>query len=359
MSADQLKPDKKIKVLIDTSPLENAHAVRGVGAYTRFLTQALENLENLEVKRSTQLKKDKQFQPDLVHYPFFDLFFPTLPLVKNTQTVVTIHDVIPLVFPEHYPPGIKGAVNLRRQKLALKTVSQIITDSQTSAQDIHQYLGAAEDKIKVIHLAANPQIDHQPAEEIKKVKDKYGLPKRYALYVGDINYNKNLPQLIKAVKYLPEQVSLVLLGSNFKEQDIAEWQWIETQIAMSDVADKVELVTQVEAGDNETLSAVYSGALCYIQPSLYEGFGLPVLEAMKCKTPVIAADNSSLVEVSGGHAILIEPTAEAIAEAVKQVLAWTDEEREKVVKEALQWTESFSWEKAARETAQVYQELVK
>jgi glycosyltransferase involved in cell wall biosynthesis len=358
MTKNNSKSIPKIKVLIDTSPLENAHADRGVGAYTRYLSQALEKIDQLEVKRSTELKKQEKFKLDIVHYPFFDLFFPTLPLVKTTKTVVTIHDVIPLVFPEHYQPGVRGTINLRRQKLALKNVNKIITDSQASAQDIEKYLNVAASKIKVVHLAGNPEIKQQPQEEVEKVRRKYSLPKNYLLYVGDINYNKNIPQLIKALKFLPARISLVLLGSNFKEQDIAEWQWIETQIAMSDVEDRVEFISEVKKGDDQTLSAIYSGAVSYVQPSLYEGFGLPVLEAMQCKTPVIAANNSSLIEVCGGHASMVEPTAEAMVEAVKQVLAWSDEEREELVEQALQWAQSFSWEKTAAETAEIYQEIL-
>lgn len=358
MAAQDTHNHQLLKVLIDTSPLENAHANRGVGAYTRQLTQALEKLDELEVVRSTQLKKKQVFEPELIHYPFFDLFFPSLPLVKHNKTVVTIHDVIPLIFPEHYPSGLKGRVNLSRQKIALKNINQIITDSQTSAKDIEKHLNIAADKIKVIHLAGNPEIKRQSEETINQVRNKLKLPKRYVLYVGDINYNKNIPQLIKAVKYLPKQTNLVLLGTSFKQQDIPEWKWIESQIAMSDVADRIEFVTEVKSGDNQILSAVYSGALCYIQPSLYEGFGLPVLEAMQCETPVIAAERASLPEVSGGNAILIEPKAEAIADAVKQILAWTEAELKEVTQQALQWAQSFSWDKTARETAKVYKQLV-
>ncbi len=358
MTKNNSDSNQKIKVLIDTSPLENAHAGRGVGTYTRFLTQTLEKNKKIRLKRSTQLKKKEKFKPDIIHYPYFDLFFSTLPLVKNAKSVVTIHDVIPLVFPEHYQPGVRGAVNLRRQKLALKNVNKVITDSQASAQDIQKYLKVAQNKIEVVHLAGNPKIKQQPQQKIEKVRRKYGLPKNYLLYVGDINYNKNIPQLIKALKFLPARISLVLLGANFKEQDIVEWQWIETQIAMSDVAGRVEFVTEVEKGDDQTLGSIYSGAVCYVQPSLYEGFGLPVLEAMQCQIPVIAAENSSLIEVCGGHAAMVEPTAAAIAEAVKQVLAWSDKEKEEVLEQALQWASSFSWKKTAAETAEVYQEIL-
>jgi glycosyltransferase involved in cell wall biosynthesis len=348
----------KLKILIDTSPLENAHAVRGVGTYTRFLTKALEKLNTIEVYRSTQ-KPKKKFKPDVIHYPYFDLFRATLPVIKTAKSVVTIHDVIPLMFPEHYPPGIRGKLKLSKQRLALKTVNKVITDSKASVQDIHQLLKIPLNKIDVVYLAANPNIKSQPQSVIDKVKNKYNLPKNYALYVGDINYNKNLPQLIKAFKYLPERIHLVLVGKNFIPRDIPEWQWIESQIAMSKVVGKVHFVPEIETSQARELSAVYSGAVCYIQPSLYEGFGLPVLEAMQAGTPVIAAKNSSLIEVGNGHVILVEPEAESIANAIKQILAWPEEKKAEVIQQALQWSNSFSWEKTAQETLEVYQSLFK
>lgn len=347
----------KIKVLIDTSPLSNSNQIRGVGNYTRFLTNELEMIPSLDLERSTR-KTSKGLKPDIIHYPFFDLFFPTLPLLKKAKTVVTIHDLIPLIFPENYKPGKRGLLSWKRQQLALKSVSAIITDSQTSKQDIVKLLKVDEEKVEVIYLAANPGITPVSKSKIEKTRRELNLPKEYCLYVGDINYNKNLVQLIKSLKYLPERIHLVLVGKNFSQQDIPEWHWIETQISLSDVASRVHFVNDLVGGEIEKMSAIYCGAVCYVQPSLYEGFGLPVLEAMQTKTPVVCANNSSLIEVGGKHAVFVGTEAQQLADGVLQIISWSDEKREQIVNQAKDWADSFSWQKTAQETAKVYQKLI-
>jgi glycosyltransferase involved in cell wall biosynthesis len=347
----------KLKVLIDTTPLTNANQTRGVGTYTRLLAQELEQLPEIKLERTTH-KTSQGFKPDVIHYPFFDLFFPTLPLRKKNKTVVTIHDLIPLKFPEHYKPGVRGEINWKRQQLALKNVKAIITDSHASKDDIVELLNVPQEKVEVVYLAGNPDIVSVGKKEISKVRKEYGLPQEYVLYVGDINYNKNLVQLIKSLRFIPEKCHLVLFGKNFKEQDIVEWDWIKTQISLSDVASRVHFVNDVTVGDTLTVSAIYSGALCYAQPSLYEGFGLPVLEAMQAKVPVVSTKNSSLREVGGKHVVYVEESAEQIADGIKHVMSWSDDERSEKIEQAFDWTNSFSWEKAARETVRVYQEVV-
>lgn len=344
-------------ILIDTTPLSGGHAIRGVGTYTRLLIEALQKLPDLEVYLSGQ--NELKGKPDLVHYPFFDLFFPTLPLIRTSKTVVTIHDVIPLLFPQYYPVGKKGRLAFYRQKILLNTVEAILTDSATSKQDIIKELGIAEHKITVVPLAANPALQAADENQIKKVKKTFSLPKEYVLYVGDINYNKNIPQLIKAMKGLPAQMHLVLVGKNFIPQEIPEWRWIEAQIALSDVAERVHMITNIASDDTDTMSAIYSGAVCYVQPSLYEGFGLPVLEAMQCNTPVIASNRSCLPEVGGGVIELAEPMAEAFAETITHVRAWSETKREQVLRKQRQWVKHFSWEQTAEQTAAVYKRILR
>lgn len=352
-----MKPQNNLSILIDTSPLGNANAVRGVGMYTRLLIEYLDNQENLTIYSSAQ-ENTNQEKKDLIHYPFFDLFFSTLPLVHKNKVIVTVHDVIPLVFPDHYKPGAKGMIKFFKQKVALKRVDGVITDSQTSKNDIIKHLNIEAEKVYVVALAANPYLKAQDQKAVRRVKRNYKLPNNYLLYVGDINYNKNLPQLIKALKYLPSTIKLVCVGKSFYPHDIPEWQWIETQMALSDVKDRVKFITNVNTDDINELAAVYSGALAYVQPSLYEGFGLPVLEAMNCKTPVICSKNSSLTEVGGTEVIYVEENAESIATGVEQVLGWSKTKREQRIKSAYKWSQKFSWEKTAMETAQIYQKIV-
>lgn len=345
-----------IKVLLDTSPLGNAHAHRGIGMYTKLLTAELQKLPEVQVLTSRSEATEK---PDIVHYPYFDLFFSTLPFFHPGKAVVTIHDVIPLKFPKYYRPGLKGSFRFQKQRLALGQVAAIITDSEASKADIVKELGLAEEKVNVVYLAANPELRVAKPELLQKIQKQYDLPEKYVLYVGDINYNKNLPQLIKALKFLPDEIHLVLAGKNFVPQEIPEWQWLETQIAMSDVEKRVHLINEFEGDGNETLSALYTGAAVYVQPSLAEGFGLPVLEAMVCETPVICSQNSSLIEVGGEHAVMAaEPTAEVFAKKIEEVLGWSASLRAENVKAAARWARTFSWTKAARETVAVYQKVL-
>ncbi|MFH2118144.1 MAG: glycosyltransferase family 1 protein [Candidatus Paceibacterota bacterium] len=345
-----------MKVLINVQPLSSGHAIRGVGMYTRFLSEALEKQSGIELYRSSLIQRPKKI--DIVHYPFFDLFFPTLPIAKFNKTMVTIHDVIPLLFPKEYPVGKRGKLAFAHQKLALKTVAKVITDSVSSQQDIATHLGVPLGKIAVVPLAANPFLQPLPANKIKTYKRKLKLPAKYILYVGDINYNKNIPQLIKALKYLPDDIKLVCVGKHFSPQDIPEWQAIESQVALSNVAKRVIFKPDVLSDDYQTLSAIYSAAAVYVQPSLYEGFGLPVLEAMRCKVPVVAAKNSSLPEVGGEAALFAQPTAEDLAEGVEMILSLTQAKRRAWIKKAVAWEQQFTWEKTAQETMRIYQSIL-
>jgi glycosyltransferase involved in cell wall biosynthesis len=346
-----------INVLIDTSPLRNQNAIRGVGVYTRSLAAALKQQSQVTVFED-EAALAPEIKPDVIHYPFFDLFFDTLPVIKKAPTVVTIHDVIPLVYPNEYPSGKKGKVRLLKQVVALKTAKAVITDSEASKKDIHHYLKIDLSKIHVVYLAATPELAAAKPSAIDQVKKSLELPEKYILYVGDINYNKNIPQLIKSLKFLPDDVHLVCVGKNFYPHDIPEWQWVETQIAMADVPNRVMFINDLASDSYESLAAIYSGALAYVQPSLYEGFGLPVLEAMQCRTPVVSTNSSSLIEVAGDHAVLTETSAESLAEGVSQVLSFSKTKRDQVIREAYKWSQTFSWDKTAQQTIAVYQQVI-
>lgn len=348
--------NRTLKILIDVRPLDSGHAVRGVGMYTRFLSEALEKHPGVEIYRSSLENTPRKV--DVVHYPFFDLFFPTLPLLKRSKTFVTIHDVIPLIFPEFYPPGKRGLVAFARQKLALKNVAGVITDSETSKRDIMKYLGVPAEKITVVYLAANPFLKPPSVQELQAFRRKNKLPKDYILYVGDINYNKNLPQLIKALKFLPPSLKLVCVGKNFKPQEIPEWQAIEAQMALSNVAKRVIFLPDILSDEYASLSALYSGAAVYVQPSLYEGFGLPVLEAMRCKTPVVAAGNSSLLEIGEGVVHFTGNTAEELAQGIQAILDFSPSKRSAWVTKALQKEQQFTWQKTAEKTIEAYRKAL-
>jgi len=218
-----------MKVAVDISPLKNANRYRGVGIYTKQLVESFKSLNipdfSFQIIEDGGITKDY----DLVHYPFFDLFFLTLPLKKEKPMVVTIHDTIPLVFPEHYPSGIKGSLKFQIQKFSLKKVKAVITDSENSKKDIFKYLNYSKEKIYVVPLA--PSDIFKPIKStmiLHRIIVKYNLPERFVLYVGDVNYHKNILGLIKAfaklkaqkskVKNTSQNLKLVLVGKAFKDE---------------------------------------------------------------------------------------------------------------------------------------------
>jgi len=343
-----------MKVALKQARYHPTNAVRGIGMYSRLLEEYLSRESGITVVPADS----KESKTDLVHYTSFDLFYPTLPFRPWQKTVVTIHDVIPLLYPKQYPVGIKGKAYFFRQKTFLKTVSRVITDSLSSQRDIEKFLEVPSSKIRVVSLAGQPELTQVANKEIAKVRRNYAVPKQYCLYVGDINYNKNIPQLIKMLKYLPEQIGLVCVGKSMKPSVIPEWRAIESQIALSNVENRVVFLPTIASDDFSTLSALYSGALCYVQPSLYEGFGIPVLEAMQCGAPVVSSRTSSLTEIVGEAGMLVEPEAEAFAEGLLQIMAFSATKRQKVIDKALKHAKTFSWDKTAKATLAVYSELI-
>jgi len=184
-------------IAINDSPLSSGHSARGVGVYTKLLIESLrkyvpEHSYTL-FTRPENIPKDA----DVVHYPFFDPFFLTLPLRKFRPTVVTVHDLIPLVFPSHFPKGIRGSIKWQIQKMALRGVSHIITDSDTSKNDVAAIVGFPKERIHTVYLAASSAFS-KPIPS----KTKLHLPKMYVLFVGDVNWNKNVYGLLDVVSSL-------------------------------------------------------------------------------------------------------------------------------------------------------------
>lgn len=337
----------QLNVYINDASFHADNRFRGVGVYTKLLTQALSERPDINLVNDSK-------SAQLIHYPHFELYTASLPLRKKKPSVITIHDVIPLVFPEAYKSGLKGKLRFFRQRLALGNIKAIITDSQASAADITRYLHVKPHRVFVVPLAADPELQTPLPKTAANVKRKYRLPANYILYVGDINYNKNLPQLIKSLKYLPWQVKLVMVGKNMRQQKIPEWQAIQTQIALSDVSKRVLFMPDVPADSSSDLASIYANAICYVQPSLYEGFGLPVLEALQVGAPVVSSHTSSLPEILGEAGYLVEPTAEGIGASVKQILSMSARERQSTIARGKARARHFSWHRVAEQTVAVY-----
>jgi len=325
-----------MNIYIDSSPLHSGHKHRGIGEYTRNLITALKNYFPQHNYSSSD--------PDLIHYPYFDLFFPTLPFIKKKPTIITIHDVIPLQHPNLFPFGPRGRFNLLRQKLALKNTKAIITDSKASKKAIIKHLKINPQKIHVIYLAADPIFKLKPKSKLARIK----LPAKFLLYVGYINPNKNLTNLVQAVKQT--KAKLVIVSRALANKNIPESKEINQLINS-----QITIITNV---DQSELNQLYHQAAIYIQPSLNEGFGLPLLEAMTVGCPVISTRAGSLPEVGGSAPLYAKsPSISNLANAIKKL--WTNSElQNELKKKSLIQSKKFSWRQTAQETIKVYEKIL-
>ena len=344
-----------LKVVFDTSPLSSASKYRGIGRYSESLIQALKKTKKIELIEMSA--KNIPSSVNLVHYPFFDFFFLSLPILKKTKTIVTIHDCTPLVFPKYFPAGLKGKIKFNLQRLALKGVSAIITDSQSSKKDIVKFLKVPREKINVVYLAAEENCKKLSVSESQKnnLFKKYDLKNNFVLYVGDVNYNKNLAGLLRAFSQQKTNLDLVLVGKVFENSRQKEVIEIQKLIAGLKIKERVKILGFVSSFE---LVLFYNLAFLYCQPSFYEGFGLQILEAMACGCPVITSNLSSLPEIAGKSALLINPNDIAsISQAINKI---SDDEsfRKKMIESGLVQVKKFSWEKTAQETIKIYEKIL-
>lgn len=324
-----------MEIAIDITSIENAHARRGTGVYTKNLIEALKKYEK---KHSYSFFTRGQKVPknaDIVHYPYFDPFFLTLPLSKPAPTVVTVHDLIPLVFPDKFPAGIRGYFKWKIQKLSLHGARRIITDSKNSKKDIVRIANINADTIDAVYLA--------PTTSPTSFRD-HQYPEHFILYVGDVNWNKNVPGLIRAIGHR----TLVLVGKAFLDNSLPETQEINMLIASLGLEKQI-----IRPGFVEDLAPLYGSADCLVVPSFYEGFGLPVLEAMACGCPVVTADNSSLSEIAG-PAVRVSTNPDSISTGIERTI----KERQKLVTEGFDWVKRFTWKKVAADTVKVYEKAL-
>jgi len=355
-----------MKIAIDIFPLKSGHKDRGIGFYTSNLIENLKNDPQIKLQEFTNLSEVKQ--ADIIHYPWFDFFFHTLPLNKRFKTVVTIHDVTPLLFPEHYPVGLKGKYFFLLQKLALKNCKHIITDSNISKDDISKYLNQDENKISVVHLAANENFKMQNDTKLIHIKRKYNLPDRFILYVGDANWVKNLPFLIEGFNKLSKMnhfndVKLVLINGvflknleNIDHPELKDLKKVNELIQSYDLTDKVLRPGELNLDE---LISFYNLATVYVQPSLYEGFGFPILEAFSCGVPVLSSNRGSLKEIGGNAAVYFDPTRmDQFTSLLMEILS-DKSLQNKISKLGIQRAEKFSWDKVIKETKEVYSKMIK
>ncbi len=311
------------------------------------------NLHKLRFEQLTFPRACRRDRVDVAHVPYWaSPLFPTVP------TVVTVHDLIPLLLP-HYRGSALVRLYTRLVAASARRADRILTDSRASQADIVRHLGIPAERVRVIYLAADAACRsvNDPAA-LAAARARYGLPERYILYLGGFDRRKNVQALFAAYARLRAETggaapALVVAG-RLPEGDSPLFPAPGRLARAAGIHDAVRFTGWVPDADKP---ALYSGALFFAFLSLYEGFGLMPLEAMACGTPVLVSNRSSLPEVVGDGGLLVDPDDAAAVAAGMAALARDESLRVHLRDRALARAARFSWRRTAQQTLAVYREL--
>ena len=347
--------------------LELAHALARIAPEDRFeLVSPLPSLHrpelpsNLHITQARVNRLSRRFWwqvglPRLIKRSRFSVFHGTnysVPLRKVCPAVVTLHDLSLLLWPQTHEQHRARRARLRLPLMARRS-DAIIVPSQSVKTEVHEHLGIDEAKITVIPEAPRSSFWQVPSEETVAVRRRLNIGDDFILFVGTIEPRKNLLTLVRAFEEIVRngvsQTQLVLVGNEG---------WLTGELhgylRNADVSERVRFVGYLADDD---LRALYSSCRVFVYPSLYEGFGLPLLEAMACGAPVITSDIPSVRETVGDAALLVPPTdINELARSITRLLE-NSIEREQRSAAGKQHASKFSWEKAAAATLKVYQQF--
>jgi len=287
---------------------------------------------------------------DLFHAPHY-----VLPALTPGRTVVTIHDCIHLMFPEYLERRLASTYARAAMWTAAHKSSRILTVSEQSKRDILRFFKVPPQKIVVTPNAIDDRFTQLPNDErVQQIRERYQLSQAYVLYVGNIKPHKNLERLIEAFDYVRKQgrseLELLIIGD-----EISKLQSLRRAVHKHQLHRYVRFHGFVP---DDTLAVLYRLASVFVFPSLYEGFGLPPLEAMACGTPVVTSNVSSLPEVVGDAAVLVDPySPHAIAEGILKVLH-SSHLRADLRERGFARVQQFSWDRSVRRVRDVYEEVV-
>jgi glycosyltransferase involved in cell wall biosynthesis len=360
---------------------------RGVGRYTHQLTRALLELHTehpfvlyglrdapidlagpfrtqpvFHLRKPTRLNwlTDSLILPRRIRSDGLDVFHATDPLVAPTcrecRVVVSIHDLIPYIFWKEtcarVPADFRFA--LKRAWRRWRNADLVVTHSEHSKQDICRMLSMPESKVHVVPPGCTLEPAHSGKERAAAVRTKYGICGDFLLYVGGTDYRKNLSRMLEAFRGIRRQGyagQLVMVGETFMWNipEVLELKHRAEELAIS------ESVRYLGFVPDEELSILYATCDFFFFPSLYEGFGLPVLEAMQCGAPLLISRSSSIPEVAGEAAFYFDPEqVETMIEAFNQAIRNPDLVDRKR-KEALSLARQFTWKSAAERMMALYE----
>lgn len=291
---------------------------------------------------------------DLMHFTHFNA-----PIKYKKPFIVTIHDLTHTLFPGRKMQGLVYRLAYKAVvKSAVKKAKRIIAVSQNTKEDLQRILNVSTHRIDVVYEGVNEeygQFSDAKKEEAKNyLKQRYKIKPPFLLYTGVHRYHKNLPRLIKAFKLLALEYPKLQLVITGKEDPI--YPEVENEAKTHNLEKKIIFPGLVP---EEDLIALYNLAEVYVFPSLYEGFGLPILEAMQCGTPVCASNSSSLPEVAGeGNALFFDPNEETDIAAKIAKLLEDESLRKDLIERGLQRVKDFSWKKMAQEILKIYETAI-
>jgi glycosyltransferase involved in cell wall biosynthesis len=297
--------------------------------------------------------------PYFLHKGKFDIIHGLTPWSHffsfGAKKVITVHDLTGLLFPQFHilREHIKYRIFLSN---SIGRADRIIAVSKNTANDLERHLGIPKEKISVVYEGIDHSLYSPVRDEgqLRQAREKYSLPAGFILYVGNIEPRKNIPALLKAfskIRAAHPGLWLVIAGKKgWKYREIFKMMERDSELSLN-----VKFIDYVE---ERHLPALYSLASVFVYPSLYEGFGLPPLEAMACGVPVVASSASSVPEVVGAAALLVDPKdADSIADAVIRILKDKKLAAE-LSRRGPERAKMFDWEKTAKETIRIYEEIL-
>ncbi len=293
--------------------------------------------------------------PALLERDHIDVVHATVnvaPILTSRPTVVTVHDLAFLRFPKQYP-GLKQRYLTALTRRSVEHASRVIAVSSNTRNDVLHFYNVNADRVVVVPNGVDPSM--RPVADLEQLalfRGRHNLPDEFILFLGTLQPRKNLIALLRAWARLPadERLPLVVVGAQ-------GWMYEPIYEEARSLGVSGHVVFKGFAEPSE-LASWYSAATMFVYPSLYEGFGMPVLEAMACGTPVIASNASSLPEVAGDAALLVDPwDVDGLSVAIDR-LSRQPMQRENLAQRGIQQAAKFSWAQTARETAGVYRQAV-
>lgn len=354
-------------------------AWKGVGTYSRSLLKRLVNVPDIDViafcndDSSDQLPDSDALELvslneeilssrslnrigqavnkagcDLFHSPYV-----VAPGNLDCPLLVTAHDIIPLLFPQSIPSFRQRRVYKSLLASAVRQADHVITVSTVSQSYLLAHFSLPISKVSVILDGVGREFSPRSEDEVEAVIEKYGIARPNVLWLGEFSAHKNVNELVSAFSSLPQklraQYRLVLAGEKG-----GGWDAVRKEAVSRGVGSQVSFPGFISSAD---LPALYCSAEVFCFPSLYEGFGLPPLEAMACGTPVICSNSSSLPEVVGDGGLLVPPRAAALGAAIGEVLT-NDSLKQRLKRRGRERASLFSWDTTTAKTVELYRELV-